>query len=158
MRQNLMSVSSNDNKLLSCTLQPPEPSVESEKRSLDADSNELVLCPAPATVLLRRPLSLGFGQQRISKSSPRLSAVTQAFRARFNSFEERPNESRCHDRKGRRKTTTPVLSPSTMRKWEVRNFTPATEIELHSSDESVISTATTVTTCHRRVTSSVCPF
>ena len=148
MRQNMTSVISNDNELLASTLHPP---VESEKiRSLDTDPKELVrfLAPTPAPLL-------GLKQHRILEPSSRVSAATTASRARLNSNEETFNGTRCNDRKGRCKTTALVLTPSELRKWEVRNCNFAREMELRSSDESVISTATTVITCHRRVMSSV---
>ncbi|CAH0490170.1 unnamed protein product [Peronospora farinosa] len=145
MRQKMMSViSNNNNEMLASTLHPP---VENEKSSLDTDPNELVLFPAPTPVPL-----LGLRQHQILKPTSRVSAATPTSQARLNSFEERFNETRCNAKKERHKTTALA---SELHKWEVIHRNPAKEIELRSSDESVISTATTMITCHRRVMSSL---
>ncbi|CAI5726098.1 unnamed protein product [Peronospora farinosa] len=144
MRQTMMSVISNNNEMLASTLHPP---VENEKTSLDTDPNELVLFPAPTPVPL-----LGLRQHQILKPTSRVSAATLASRARLNSFEERFNETRCNAKKGRHKTTALA---SELHKWEVRHRNPAKEIELRSSDESVIFTATTMITCQWRAMSSL---
>ncbi|KAK1943931.1 hypothetical protein P3T76_005327 [Phytophthora citrophthora] len=122
--------------------------IKTERNSLaDINPDELAFFPIQAPILLRT-LSLGISEQRTMRPSPRLTAAIRASRARLNSFEEKPEQPA---RKGRRKTTALVFDRDLM---EIP-CNPAKKNELRSSNESVASTASTVVTCHRRVTSSV---
>ncbi|KAL4162824.1 hypothetical protein PRNP1_003356 [Phytophthora ramorum] len=157
MKQHLMPASSSatEHRSGSSTPTPPLSPIKSEKESpTDIDPDELAFFPVQAPVLLRT-LSLGLSEQRTLKPSPRLTAAIRASRARLNSFEERPNMSKHRDRKGRRKTTALVLSPNMRRKFGEKISSSVKENELRASDESVTSTASTIITCHRRVTSSI---
>ncbi|CAH0481664.1 unnamed protein product [Peronospora belbahrii] len=155
MRQNLMSVTFDDKELQFSTLRPLQPPTGSEKWSLDTGPNEFVLYPA-TDLVPSHTLSLGRSQEEhIVKPSPRLPVPTQTSRASSNSIEERPNERKYHGRDGHHNTTDLVLSPSTISKWEDRSCTAAKENELCRSDESILSTATTVIACRRRITSSL---
>lgn len=143
MRKNLMPLSSPGSSTPSA-LSP----IKTERNSLaDINPDELAFFPVQAPVLLRT-LSLGISEQRTMRPSPRLTAAIRASRARLNSFEEKPDQSA---RKGRRKTTALVFDRDLM---EIPR-SPAKKNELRTSNESVASTASTVVTCHRRVTSSV---
>ncbi|KAL3658513.1 hypothetical protein V7S43_016397 [Phytophthora oleae] len=143
MRKNLAPASSPGSPTPS-SLSP----IKTERNSLaDIDPHELAFFPVQAPVLLRT-LSLGISEQRTMRPSPRLTAAIRASRARLNSFEEKPGQPA---RKGRRKTTALVFDHDLL---EIPR-SPAKKNELRTSDESVMSTASTVVTCHRRVTSSL---
>ncbi|GMF34155.1 unnamed protein product [Phytophthora lilii] len=155
MKQHLMPVSSSDSEHRSgsSTPTPPLSPIKSENKSLAyIDPQELAFFPVQAPVLLRT-LSLGISEQRTLRPSPRLTAAIRASRARLNSFEEKPESKHC-DRKGRRKTTALVLNPGMQDQIDDQVRSPAKPNELRTSDDSVASTATTVVTCHRRVTRS----
>ncbi|POM60348.1 hypothetical protein PHPALM_30807 [Phytophthora palmivora] len=148
MRQNLMPVSSNDNKHRSGSSTPPAPlsPIKNVNKSLaDIDPDKLALFPS---------LSLGITEQRTIRPSPRLTAAIRASRVRLNSFEDKPDQPQHHDWKGRRKTSARTFGPS-MSKIQGASISPLKKNELRTSDESIASTATTVVTCHRRITRSV---
>ncbi|KAG3021596.1 hypothetical protein PC123_g8677 [Phytophthora cactorum] len=150
MRENRMASDSPGSSTSTPALSP----IKRESKSLaDIDPDELATFPAPAPVLLRT-LSLGIDDQRTIRPSPRLTAAIRASRARLNSFEEKLSGPKHHDSKGRRKTTALAFSPSIRFNHEGVKISPVKENELRTSDESIASTATTVITYHRRVTSS----
>lgn len=146
MRTHLMSGDTNEASPTSTSALSPS---KSEINFLEHD--DLTCFPAPAPVLLRT-LSLGISEQRSIRPSPRLTAAIRASRARLNSFEEKVS---TRDSKGRRKTTALVFSPSIRLHHEGATISPVKESELRTSSESIASTASTVITCHRRVTSSL---
>ncbi|KUF99809.1 hypothetical protein AM588_10009745 [Phytophthora nicotianae] len=148
MRTNLMS---SDSECQPSASTPALSPIKSEKNAMGQD--ELAF-PAPAPILLRT-LSLGISEQRTIRPSPRLTAAIRASRTCLNSFEEKLSGPKHHDFKGRRKTTALVLSPSIRLNHEGATISPVKESELRTSNESIASTATTVITCHRRVTSSL---
>ncbi|GMF27478.1 unnamed protein product [Phytophthora fragariaefolia] len=132
---------------------PPLSPIKGEKNTLtDVDPEDLAFFPVQTPILLRT-LSLGISDQRTLRPSPRLTAAIRASRARLNSFEEKPTEMKHRD-KGRRKTTALVQGPSVAGKTKEQVSSPTKQNELRTSDESVASTASTIITSHRRVTTS----
>ncbi|KAJ8550629.1 hypothetical protein ON010_g10440 [Phytophthora cinnamomi] len=153
MRQHLMPVAEHPSGVSTPT-PPLSPIKGDEKSATGIDPDELALFPVQAPLLLRT-LSLGISEQRTLRPSPRLTAAIRASRARQNSFEENPCEMKHRDNKGRRKTTALVLGQVMGGKSKEKANSPVKQNELRTSDESVASTATTIVTCHRRVTSSL---
>ncbi|KAE8902117.1 hypothetical protein PF005_g22718 [Phytophthora fragariae] len=147
MKQHLMPVAEHPST-------PTPPLSPIKKSPTDIDPDDLAFFPVQAPVLLRT-LSLGISEQRTLRPSPRLTAAIRASRARLNSFEEKPGEMKHRDHKGWRKTTALVLGQALPSKLKEQISSPAKQNELRTSDESVASTATTVVTCHRRITSSL---
>ncbi|KAL7688558.1 putative forkhead-associated (FHA) domain, SMAD/FHA domain superfamily [Plasmopara halstedii] len=134
---------------------PDTMSGEREKQScVNIDSDELAFFSVQTPVLLRT-ISLGMSEQQTPLPSPRSSASTRASRSRLNSCDGTFIERKRQDSNGRRKTTALVLSPSLLYQNGVELSPSVKENELRTSNDSISSSATTITACHRRVTSSL---
>ncbi|TDH70307.1 hypothetical protein CCR75_001654 [Bremia lactucae] len=98
--------------------------------------------------VLKAPVLL----RTISLGGAEPSIMTPTFTARNDNTTDRLQHNKL---KNRRKTTPLVLNLDQLRQLERETMCVENKLKVYSSTESIASTASTVITCHRRITSSV---
>ncbi|CAI5738292.1 unnamed protein product [Hyaloperonospora brassicae] len=147
MRQYLTPVSTSDSELNYEAVSEPRIPLSPTKEN-DIVPGELARGAIPVLLLAET----GLDQQRPApvKTSPRRTGVVRSPQARLDGFQKRSNEpdvTKC--------CTPEALASSINRTNYLENSNCEIDCAVRSSDESVLSTATTTIACHRHVTSSL---